>query len=83
MTWNDRVVRTTEGDTEWFAIDEVYDDDNGRPEARTAEPAHPADETLEALAEDLRHYQAALNQPVLNDAVFRRATGELFEVDAP
>jgi hypothetical protein len=53
-------------------------DDAGRPEARTAEPASPAGETLEELAEDLIYYQAALNQPVLDDAMFRRATGTLF-----
>lgn len=35
MTWNDRVVRTTEGEEESFAIYEVYNDDDGRPKART------------------------------------------------
>jgi hypothetical protein len=35
MTWNDRVVRTANGDEEWFAIYEIYYDDDGRPEART------------------------------------------------
>jgi hypothetical protein len=76
-------VRTTEGDTEWFAIYEVYDDDNGRPEARTEEPAHPAGETLEELADDLQAYQEALQQPVLDDAVFLRARGKLFGAEEP
>jgi len=66
MTWNYRVVRTAHGDEEWFAIYEVYYDAEGRPEARTDTPACPAGATLEELAEDLRHYQAALNQPVLD-----------------
>jgi hypothetical protein len=78
MTWNDRVVRTTDGEEETFAIYEVYDDDDGRPEARTEEPASPAGGTLEELAEDLTYYQAALSQPVLDDAVFRQTTGKLF-----
>jgi hypothetical protein len=83
MTWNDRVVRTTNGDEEGFAIYEVYDDDNGRPEARTEEPAHPAGETLEELADDLQAYQAALQQPVLDDAEFLQAGGELFGAEEP
>jgi hypothetical protein len=78
MTWNYRVVRTTDGEEESFAIYEVYYDDDGRPEACTEDPAHPSGETLEELAEDLTYYQAALSQPVLDDAICRRATGELF-----
>jgi hypothetical protein len=78
MTWNDRVVRTTEGEEESFAIYEVYYDDDGRPEARTKESAHPAGETLEALAEDLRYYQAAMQEAVLEETIFQRPTGELF-----
>jgi hypothetical protein len=54
MTWNDRVIRTTEGEEASVAIDEV-DDDNGRPK----EPAHPAGETLEEPADDLQAHQAA------------------------
>jgi hypothetical protein len=83
MTWNYRVIHTTDGEEEFFAIYEVYYDDNGRPEARTEEPAHPAGETLEELADDLQAYQAALQQPVLDDAVFLRARGELFGAEEP
>jgi hypothetical protein len=71
MTWNDRVVRTTEGEEESFAIYEVYYDDDGRPEARTKESAHPA-------GEDLRYYQAAMQEAVLEETIFQRPTGELF-----
>ena len=78
MTWNYRVVRTTQGDEEWFAIYEVYYDDEGRPEARTEEPVSPAGETLEALQQDLQWYLRALQEPVLEDAVFRQANGRLF-----
>ena len=83
MTWNYRVVRTANGDEEWFAIYEIYYDDDGRPEARTEAPAHPAGKTLEELAEDLRSYQAALRKPVLEDAVFRQVTGGLFGAEDP
>jgi hypothetical protein len=81
MTWNYRVVRTTDGEAETFAIYEVYYDGDGRPEARTEEPASPAGETLKELAEDLTCYQAALSQPILDDALFRKATGEPFGAD--
>jgi hypothetical protein len=74
MTWNYRVVRTTDGEEESFAIYEVYYDDEDRPEARTEQPASPAGETLE----ELQAYLRALSEPVLDDAIFRRATGELF-----
>jgi hypothetical protein len=83
MTWNYRIVRSTEGEAEYCAIYEVYYDDEGRPEARTERPAHPAGETLEDFADDLQAYQAALSQPVLDDAVFRQATGGLFKADEP
>jgi hypothetical protein len=71
MSWNYRVVRTTEGDPESFAIYEVFYDDQGQPEARTEQPSYPAGETLEELRHDLQHYLAALDHPVLEDAVFR------------
>lgn len=83
MTWNYRVVRTTDGEEESFAIYEVYYDDDGRPEARTEDPVHPSGETLEELAEDFTYYQAALSQPMLDDTVFRQATGGLLEADEP
>jgi hypothetical protein len=78
MTWSYRVVRTTHGQEESFAIYEVYYDDDGHPEARTENPAHPAGETFEELTEDLRYYQAALQEPVLDDAIFQRPTGYVF-----
>jgi hypothetical protein len=72
MSWDYRVVHTAEGGAEAFAIYEVYYDDQGQPEDRTAYPGSPAGETLEELRNDLQHYLAALQQPVLEDATFRR-----------
>jgi hypothetical protein len=62
-SWNYRVVRTEDPGGVSYAIDEVCDDADGRPHARTVDPAHPTGETL-----------AALDQPVLEDAVFDGAT---------
>jgi hypothetical protein len=81
MTWNYRVVHITHGEGESFAIYEVYYDDDGRPKARTENPASPAGETFEELAEDLSYYQAALQEPVLEDAIFQRPPGDLFGAD--
>jgi hypothetical protein len=77
MSWDYRVVRTAHG----YAIYEVYYDDGGRPEARTEDPASPFGETLEALVDDVRHYLAALRQPVLDDARFHRGSGRPFVAD--
>jgi hypothetical protein len=66
-------VRTTDAKAEFFAIYEVYYDDDGRPEARTEEPVSPAGETREELEEDLAWYLRALQEPVLDDAVFPQA----------
>jgi hypothetical protein len=80
-TWHDRVVRTTDGQADAFAIDEVYDAAEGRPHTRTVDPAHPAGETLAERTEELRAYQTAPTQPVLDDAVFQRARGQPFRAD--
>jgi hypothetical protein len=53
-TWPDRMVRTSDGQADAFAIDAVYDDAEGRPHTRTVDPAHPAGETLAERIEDLR-----------------------------
>ena len=72
MTWNYRVVHTTEDEEEAFAIYEVFYDEQGEPEARTESPSYPAGANIEALREDVRHYLAALDQPVLEDHLFPR-----------
>jgi hypothetical protein len=70
MSWDYRVIRTEGEAGARYAIYEVYYDDEDRPEARTGHPSYPAGETLEELQEDLHSYQAALSQPVLDDALF-------------
>jgi hypothetical protein len=82
MTWNDRVVRTEDEAEVSYAISEVYSDNDGRSEARTGRPGYPAGETLEALCEDVQHSVAALDQPVLHDALCGRAGDAPSGVDA-
>ena len=62
MTWNYRVFREANGD---YTIREVFYDDNGQITASTATPVEPMGESLEALAQDLEWFKAALNLPVL------------------
>jgi len=50
----------------FYAIYEVYYDENGEPVAVTERPVWPAGDTLEELAEDVRLYVRALRKPVLD-----------------
>ena len=47
------------------AIHEIFYDEEGRPWTCTEDPVCPAADTLEALREELEHYQRALEWPVL------------------
>jgi hypothetical protein len=76
MSWDYRIVHTTDGGAEAYAIYEVFYDEQGAPEARTEQPSYPAGETLDELRDDLRSYQEALRQPVLEDTVFHQDVPE-------
>jgi hypothetical protein len=71
MTWNYRIVRHTGGDEPWFAIHEVYYDDEDAPTAVTTEPVCPGgdtpDEVIAALEQMLTD---ARTRPVIDfDAI--------------
>jgi len=69
MTWNHRVLYhapTDKNPDEWFAIHEVYYDENGKPTMCTKEPVEPFGESLDELKEDMQWFLAALDKPVLN-----------------
>jgi len=66
MSWNYRVMRSTEPDgTHVFAIHEVYYDDAGRVNGWIADAAHPQGETFKELTHDLSNYQRAFSEHVL------------------
>jgi hypothetical protein len=65
MHWNHRVIRSRRNGEEWYAIHEVYYDDDGKPETYTAEPDGIEGESLEELRQYLTWMRAALRQPVL------------------
>lgn len=72
--WNYRVIRKTHDcesiinpGEKWvtFGIHEVYYTD-GKPSMTTEDAMEPHGETLEELLEDMKHFQLALDKPVLN-----------------
>ena len=62
MTWNYRVFREDDGA---YIIREVFYDEQGALLGCTADAVEPSGHSLEALAEELNAFQAALNLPVL------------------
>ncbi|HLH27187.1 MAG TPA: hypothetical protein VK066_32105 [Chloroflexota bacterium] len=65
MYWNHRVIRSRRDGEDWYAIHEVYYDDEDRPEACTAIPEAVEGESLEELDRYLAWMRASLRQPVL------------------
>jgi hypothetical protein len=51
-----------------YSIHEVYYDDEAEPWTCTEDPVYPEGDTLEALCEEMEHYQHALELPVLEYA---------------
>ena len=63
--WNQRIIRTREGEETWFEIHEVYYDAQGQIESWTQEPVLPRGETKAELMNDIAHFVSALRHPVL------------------
>jgi hypothetical protein len=61
MTWNYRVMRKDEQ----FAIHEVFYADDGSVQGYSEEPVFPRAASLELLAEELKRYAQAVEEPVL------------------
>jgi hypothetical protein len=68
MSWNYRVIESNGS----FGVYETYYRKNGSVEAVTEEPCTPHGESLSELREDLKHYRAALSQPVLRMATLEK-----------
>lgn len=68
--WNYRVIRRERhheivGKWVQFGIHEVYYR-NGEPSMCSVDAMEPHGETLDELLEDMKHFQSALDKPVLN-----------------
>jgi len=62
--WNYRVILKNGH----YAIHKVYYDEDGEPWTCTEDPVCPEGDTLDALREEMEHYQRGLDLPVLEYA---------------
>jgi hypothetical protein len=71
MSWNYRVVKSKEGDLDWYEIHEAYyDDGQSYPSVITQNPSAPAGNSIEDLKENIETMLLALEKPVLNSEDF-------------
>ena len=66
MSWNYRLVKSTQGDLVLYGIHEVYYDDHGAPESITEHPVSVTEESKGDIMTTLRHMERALTMPTLN-----------------
>lgn len=74
MSWNYRVIRhlATQDGSAYYAIHEVYYNDQGMPYMVSHESVKPFGETLDELKSDLGMIHAALRKPVLDYTIFTK-----------
>lgn len=72
MTWNYRIVRHHNGGDIWFAIHEVYYEEDGKPKMVSTSPVAPHGENLDDLQKDLEMQKAACKLPILDYTLFNR-----------
>ena len=75
MSWNYRVIKTTEGDCAYYAIHEVYYDDDGQPDGSTVEPVFVSGESVEDIRQMLAQMLRDVDRPALEEI-----DGKLIEV---
>ena len=67
MTWNHRVIRRRyETGEEYFAIHEVYYDNDGKPSSVTTLPVAIFEDSINDLAITIDHIRECLDKPVLD-----------------
>ncbi len=67
MSWNYRMIEHKNLDgSSWFAIHEVYYDDNGNPKYCSEGPCSAHGEDPETLITDMSYMMEALNKPTLH-----------------
>jgi len=71
--WNYRVIesKTASGET-FFAVYEVYYDNDGNPTSCTVEPQEPFGETYKELLTSMKHYKRAFKKPILQMDLFTK-----------
>ena len=66
MTWDYRLVKSTQGDLVLYSIHEVYYDDHGTPKSITELPVSVIEQSKDDIMTTLRHMERALTMPTLN-----------------
>lgn len=69
-TWNYRVLYSKEHDEEYFAIHEVYYNDNKEADGYVDTPAVVMSDEAEGMVEVLKMFSAALEKPIIDKANF-------------
>ncbi len=65
MNWNHRVIKTETPDGPWFAIHEVYYDDEGNLSGYSEKPVAVCGEGFDEIEETLKRMLRALEKPIL------------------
>ena len=66
MEWNHRVMKSKDGDDDYYQIHEVYYDKEGKVDGYTARGTSPCGNSLQELKEDLERMLNCLNKEVLD-----------------
>ncbi len=64
--WNYRVLKTKDGEDDWYQIHEVYYDKDGKVEGWTKNGAIVAGNTLDEVRDSLERMLKALDKEILN-----------------
>ena len=65
MGWNHRVMKSKDGDDDYYQIHEVYYDKEGKVDGYTARGTSPCGNSLQELKEDLERMLKSLDKEVL------------------
>ena len=68
MSWNYRVMRHGNNNGDYYAIHEVYYDQNGKPRNWTDDDVGPCGESLDEVKACLELMKEALSKPILDYA---------------
>ena len=67
MGWNHRVMKSKDGEDDFFTIHEVYYDKEGKVDGDTARGTSPCGKSLQELREALERMLKSLDKEVLNN----------------
>ena len=78
MSWNHRVVKNEKDGEVFYAIHEVYYDDDGNPHSITENPIPAFGKDITEITHNLIHMMSALTKPVLDYTMFidKKKTGD-------